>query len=158
MSEQNPTPTDPKEPIEIDLQAELEKMTQIAQRALADLSNYKQQVAKERQQMQQFAQIKVLDKFFPIIDSFNLAIKNMPAEQADEAFGKGVVNIYKMLNKVTSDLGLSPIASDKLDSNLHEVISVIPGEKDKIIETIEQGYMLGEVVIRPSKVVVGSGE
>ena len=119
MSEQNPTPTDPKEPIEIDLQAELEKMTQIAQRALADLSNYKQQVAKERQQMQQFAQIKVLDKFFPIIDSFNLAIKNMPAEQADEAFGKGVVNIYKMLNKVTSDLGLSPIASDKQIGRAH---------------------------------------
>ena len=143
---------------ETNLVEDLEKMTQTAKRALADLSNYKQQVAKERQSMAQFAQIKVLEQFFPIIDNFNLAVKQTPETIKSDNWYKGIESIHKMLNKVTTDIGLSPIPNDKLDANLHEVISTIPGEKDLIIETLEQGYTLGDKVVRPSKVVVGSGE
>jgi len=141
-----------------DLAKDLEQMTLTAQRALADLSNYKQQIAKERQVMGQMAQVKVLEMFFPIIDNFNLAVNQTPENISSESWYKGIESIHRMLNKITSDLGLTAIPNDKLDSNLHEVISVIPGEKDVIIQTLEQGYILGDKVIRPSKVVVGSGE
>ena len=140
------------------LAADLEKMTLTAQRALADLSNYKQQVAKERQMMAQMSQIRVLEQFFPIIDNFNLAVKQTPEAIQSDNWYKGIQNIHKMLNKITTDMGLEAIGTESLDSNLHEVISVIPGEKDQIIETLEQGYKLGDKVVRPSKVVVGSGE
>ena len=143
---------------EQDLAADLEKMTLTAQRALADLTNYKQQIAKERQMMAQMSQIRVLEQFFPVIDNFNLAVKQTPEAIQSDNWYKGVENIHKMLNKITADIGLEAIGTESLDSNLHEVISVIPGQKDQIIETLEQGYKLGDKVIRPSKVVVGSGE
>ncbi len=143
---------------EQDLAADLEKMTLTAQRALADLSNYKQQITKERQMMAQMSQIRVLEQFFPVIDSFNLAIKQTPDAIQSDNWYQGIQNIHKMLNKITANMGLVAIGTDSLDSNLHEVISVIPGEKDQIIETLEQGYMLEDKVVRPSKVVVGSGE
>ena len=143
---------------EQDLAADLEKMTLTAQRALADLTNYKQQIAKERQMMAQMSQIKILEQFFPVIDNFNLAVKQTPEAIQSDNWYKGVENIHKMLNKITADIGLEAIGTESLDSNLHEVISVIPGQKDQIIETLEQGYKLGDKVIRPSKVVVGSGK
>lgn len=160
MTDQNTTPI-PDENLaaaEQDLAADLEKMTLTAQRALADLTNYKQQVAKERQMMGQLSQIKVLEQFLPVVDNFNLAIKQTPTEIQENNWYKGIQNIHKMLNKITLDMGLTPVQTDTLDSNLHEVISVIPGAKDQIIETLEQGYLLGDKLIRPSKVVVGSGE
>jgi len=141
-----------------DLAKDLEQMTLTAQRALADLTNYKQQIAKERQAMGQMAQVKVLEMFFPIIDNFNLAVSQTPENISSESWYKGIESIHRMLNKITVDMGLTAITNDKLDSNLHEVISVVPGEKDVIIQTLEQGYILGDKVIRPSKVVVGSGE
>ena len=140
------------------LAADLEKMTLTAQRALADLSNFKEQVRKERLMMAQMSQIRVLEQFFPVIDTFNLAVKQTPEAIKSDNWYKGIQNIHKMFNKLTTDMGLEAIGTESLDSNLHEVISVIPGEKDKIIETLEQGYKLGDKVIRPSKVVVGSGE
>jgi molecular chaperone GrpE len=165
MSEENTTPnsdqnteTNTTESASVDLTKDLQQMTLTAQRALADLTNFKQQVAKERQLMGQMAQIKVLEMFFPVIDNFNLAVRQTPEHITNDNWYKGIENIYKMLNKITTNMGLSPVPNDKLDSSLHEVISTIPGEKDTIIETLEQGYLLGEKVIRPSKVVVGSGE
>ncbi|NBV73277.1 nucleotide exchange factor GrpE, partial [bacterium] len=82
-----------------------------------------------------------LEMFFPIIDNFNLAVNQTPENISSESWYKGIETIHRMLNKITSDLGLTAIPNDKLDSNLHEVISVIPGEKDVIIQTLEQGYI-----------------
>jgi len=165
MSEENTTPnseqnleTNSPETASQDLTKDLEQMTLTAQRALADLTNFKQQVARERQMMGQMAQVKVLELFFPVIDNFNLAVSQTPENISSESWYKGIESIHRMLNKITVDMGLTAITNDKLDSNLHEVISVIPGEKDVIIQTLEQGYLLGDKVIRPSKVVVGSGE
>ena len=165
MSEENTTPnseqnleTNSPDTASQDLTKDLEQMTLTAQRALADLTNFKQQVARERQVMSQMAQVKVLELFFPVIDNFNLAVNQTPENISSESWYKGIESIHRMLNKITVDMGLTAITNEKLDSNLHEVISVIPGEKDVIIQTLEQGYLLGDKVIRPSKVVVGSGE
>ena len=48
----------------------------------------------------------------------------------------------------------------ELDTNFHEAVTNIPAsnkkEKGKIVDVIEKGYILGERVIRFSKVVVAN--
>jgi len=48
----------------------------------------------------------------------------------------------------------------KFDAEIHEAISQIPAPKKKlkgkIVDTIEDGYYLGEKVIRFAKVVIGT--
>jgi len=48
---------------------------------------------------------------------------------------------------------------DDFNPELHEAVSQIPAPKKKlvgkIIETVEDGYFLGEKVIRFAKVVIG---
>jgi molecular chaperone GrpE len=47
-----------------------------------------------------------------------------------------------------------------LNTEMHEAISIVPTakkkQKNKIIDTVEKGYLLGEKVIRHAKVVVAN--
>ena len=47
-----------------------------------------------------------------------------------------------------------------LNTEMHEAISIVPAakkkQKNKIIDTVEKGYLLGEKVIRHAKVVVAN--
>jgi len=58
--------------------------------------------------------------------------------------------------------GLKPIevaVGDDFDLDFQEAIATIPTPseelKGKVIDVVEQGYMLGDAIIRFSKVVVG---
>ncbi|MBI95919.1 nucleotide exchange factor GrpE [bacterium] len=139
------------------LEEQLSEMTNIAKRAMADLQNFKTQMAKEKQEYAKFARVQVLDSFLPILDNLNLALKQTPEELKDHNFIKGINQIQKQLVKITENFGLTPISHEILNPHIHEIISSIPGEQDKIIEVIEQGYMLEDRVLKPSKVVVGNG-
>jgi len=139
------------------LQADLNEMTNTAKRALADLQNYKSQVTKEKQEMLQIAKFNVLNSFLPVLDSLKLALKQTPENLEDSAFLKGILSIEKQFTNIINQAGLKAIEHETLDPLKHEVIASIPGEKDKIIEIIEQGYTLDDKVLKPSKVVVGGG-
>ena len=71
------------------------------------------------------------------------------------------LNKNKLQNSLTQK-GLSLIKvkkSEIFDVELHEAITQIPAPTDdlkgKIIDIVEQGYKLGEKVIRYPKVVIG---
>ena len=156
QTENQTTPTN--EPSELEkIQAELANMTNTAKRAMADLQNYKNQAIKEKQQLQGLIRFNLLAEFLPILDNLNLALKQLPADLQDNNFTKGIQSIQKQFQSVIQAAGLTPIEHDGLDPLLHEVISTLPGEKDQILEIIEQGYLLDEKVLKPSKVIVGQG-
>ncbi|MBE9477940.1 MAG: nucleotide exchange factor GrpE, partial [Chloroflexi bacterium] len=47
---------------------------------------------------------------------------------------------------------------EPFDPNLHEAMMQGKGKEGTVVEEIEKGYKLNNRLIRPSKVVVGSGE
>ena len=64
----------------------------------------------------------------------------------------------KLANVLTSE-GLEPITAEdnEFDPNVHEAISLEEHpefESGKIIEIVQQGYKIGERVVRPSRVRV----
>ena len=155
MTETKPSPEEKTSSEEKTLEEQLQEMTNIAKRAMADLQNFKTQMAKEKQEYAKFAKIQVLDSFLPILDNLNLALKQTPEDLKENNFIKGIEQIQKQLVKITENFGLTPISHENLNPHHHEIISSIPGEQDKIIEVIEQGYLMDDRVIKPSKVVVG---
>ena len=51
------------------------------------------------------------------------------------------------------------LKGDNFDSDLHEAITKIPSDKNlrgKIVDVIENGYVINDKVIRFAKVVTGS--
>ena len=69
--------------------------------------------------------------------------------------------IQNKLNKTLQQKGLTAMEAQggDFDAELHEAITQIPAPSDdlkgKIVDVVEQGYYLGDKVIRHAKVVLG---
>lgn len=140
---------------------QIQELTETAKRAMADLQNYRKQVEKERKDFAAFASAMLLMELLPILDSFNRAFNHVPEEIKNTEWFKGALQIEQQLAGVIKRQGVIEMSSQvgkKLDTAIHEPITVGPGEKDVVVEEFEKGYLLGEKVLRPAKVKVGSGE
>lgn len=140
------------------LRAELEQMTELAKRTMADFQNYKRRQDEERRVIITMANVDLIRSLIPITDNLDRAKQHVPAG-AEEWF-KGIEMCTTQLHKVLNDSGLKPIESlnQPFNPDLHEGLAQGPGPKDTVIEELEKGYMLGDRVIRHAKVKVGNGE
>ncbi len=99
----------------------------------------------------------------PILDDFDRALNEIKkASDENNELLKGIELINNKLRNSLAQKGLSVIdvnAGDIFDVELHEAITQIPAPSDdlkgKIIDVLEQGYKLGEKVIRFPRVVIG---
>jgi len=156
----NPPITDENEISTEKLQKDLQDMTEIAKRALADLQNYKRKADEERSMLMSLGEINVIKELLTVIDSFTRAFTHIPEDIANHDWVNGVTQIEKQLISIAKNTGLEeiPAVGSPLDPNLHDVLAQIPGEKDAILEEVEKGYTFKGKVIRASKVVTGNGQ
>ena len=127
-------------------------------RLIAEFDNFRRRTAKERISLFSTAGQDIMTSLLPILDDLERAIE---ANNYDKAHG--VVLIYNKLNSTLETKGLKEIENPigrVLNTEMHEAISMVPAEKkkqkNKIIDTVEKGYLLGEKVIRHAKVVVAN--
>jgi molecular chaperone GrpE len=127
------------------------------QRARAEFMNYKNR--NERDQALTFEMMRAqnIKKFLPVIDDLERALANRPAEA--EAWVSGIELVYRKLLAVLDSEGVKRIEAvgESFDPNLHEAISMEPGdgfESGQVIGVVQQGYKLGDRVIRPAMVRV----
>jgi molecular chaperone GrpE len=156
----NPPITDETEISTEKLQQDLQDMTEIAKRALADLQNYKRKADEERSMLMSLGEINVIKELLTVIDSFTRAFTHIPEDIAKHDWVNGVTQIEKQLISIAKNVGLEEIpgVGSPLDPNVHDVLAQIPGEKDTILEEVEKGYTFKGKVIRASKVVTGNGQ
>ncbi len=142
-----------------ELQVQLDQFSDGWQRERAEFANYRKQAAKNEEFHRQTSRIDILRKYLDIHDDIDLAIKNMPEHIKEDPWSNGILLIQQKLNNVLKSEGLEPITSEdnEFDPNLHEAISLEENpdvESGKIIETVQQGYKIGDRVVRPSRVRV----
>ena len=127
-------------------------------RLIAEFDNFRRRTAKERISLFSTAGQDIMTSLLPILDDLERAIE---ANNYDKAHG--VVLIYNKLKSTLETKGLKEMENPigrVLNTEMHEAISMVPTEKkkqkNKIIDTVEKGYLLGEKVIRHAKVVVAN--
>ena len=129
-------------------------------RLFAEFENYKKRTSKERIELFKTAGQEVISSMLPIVDDFNRALKEAEKQENSADF-EGFRLISNRLNEILKSKGLVAIevnAGDAFDAEKHEAITQIPAGEDqsgKIVDVTEQGYQLGEKIIRYPKVVVG---
>lgn len=129
-------------------------------RLFAEFENYKKRTTKERVELYKTAGQEVISSLLPVIDDFGRALKESDKLENSPDF-EGFRLINNKLNETLKAKGLTLVevtAGDDFDAEKHEAITQIPaGEEQsgKIIDITEQGYQLGEKIIRYPKVVVG---
>ena len=134
------------------LKEQIEKLTDIAARAQADLQNFKARMKNEAKELGKFAVVPLLLSLLPVHDDLARAV-----EHAGE--NDGLSQILAKLEKIFVDAHLKKMKSlgQKVDPQKHEVLAITKGEKDIITEVHEEGYELHGRVLRPAKVIAGEG-
>ena len=128
-------------------------------RLFAEFENFKKRNAKERIELFKTASREVMLAMIPVVDDFDRALSQLPEEKADDFQGFSL--IAQKFKEVLQQQGLkncSPEPGAVFDAEHHEAITQIPTEdpekKGTIVDIIEQGYQLGDKIIRYPKVVV----
>lgn len=124
----------------------------------SDFDNYKSSSKKENERNKFFIKREILSQILPIVDDFNRFVSIFSNEE-DVVEAKGILLIYKKMNKILSKLGLSEIKTinEKFNDEFHEAITTSSNndiENGIITEEIEKGFIMEEQIIRPAKVVV----
>lgn len=140
-----------------------EKLKDEVMRKAADFENFRRQKEREAQMTSARALEKTIKELLPVVDDINRIVEHAPEvlEKSEEArpYVDGVKLLQKNFMKWLSDKGVSRIEAlgKKMDVNFHEAITQVDNpdaEPETIIEEFQAGYVLGEKVIRHSKVVV----
>ena len=92
-------------------------------------------------------------------DDLERALKNRPREGEGAVWSNGIELVYRKLQNMLENEGVIPIQAEGaiFDPNFHEAIVSEQSdmhESGQVIEVVQQGYMLGEKVLRPAMVRV----
>ena len=130
-------------------------------RLYSEFENYRRRTSKEKVEMINSANKELISLILPVIDDFERAIKLTSKENLDTSM-EGFELIFQKLNSLLEKQGVKKIeikTGDDFDPDFHEAITKIASKKnlkDKIVDVIENGYMLDDKVIKFAKVVTGS--
>lgn len=133
----------------------IEELTDALKRLQAEFENFRKRVDRERVEFIKFAHADIIAKMLPVLDSFELALKNTHDK---EKLVEGVKMIFAQLYSILEAEGLKPIkaAGEKFDPYKHEVLMKEASDKpeETILEEFQKGYILNDRVIRHSKVKI----
>ena len=140
-----------------DAEREGEKAMDDLRRVAADFDNYRKRVAREQAQLHTRAGERLAAKLLPVLDDLERALE--AAEHHEEAkVLEGVHMTKDALAGVLASEGVEEIAADgPFDPHVHEALLVQPAEgvePGHVIQVVQRGYRMGEVVLRPARVVV----
>lgn len=130
-------------------------------RLSAEFDNYRKRTLKEKADLLKFANEDLLKKILPVIDDFERGIQIIDQSEDIVALKTGIHLIYNKFSDFIKQNGIKEIEALNLafDLDYHEAMTKIPASseelKGKVVDVIEKGYLLGDKVIRYSKVVVG---
>lgn len=125
-------------------------------RLMADFQNFKKRAAKEKTDLYQYANEKIVTELLTVLDNFERALEQ---EAGDAGFKEGMELIFKQLGDVLEKSGLAEIEAlgEDFDPNFHNAVMTEESEEyesGKISGVLQKGYTLNGKVIRPSMVKV----
>ena len=130
-------------------------------RLYSEFENYRRRTSKEKIEMIDSANKDLLKEILPISDDIERAIKSS-SDSKNIIDEEGVNLIYQKLKGILEKHNLKKMdikVGDDFNSETHEAITSTPSDKKlkgKIVDVIEDGYMIGEKILRFGKVVIGS--
>lgn len=140
------------------LKAELEKQKDLFMRTAAEFDNFKKRTEREKLKTAEYAKATLIKKLLPVVDNANRALGQDPT---NPDYAKGIEMIVKQLCGVVNDFGLEELAQvgDTFDPAVHEAVMHLEDPdktENEIVAVLQQGYKLGDTVIRPAMVQVAN--
>ena len=127
-------------------------------RLLAEYDNYRKRSQKEKDSLYADIKADTVTKFLPVYDNLVRALKQ---GTEDEAYRKGVEMIMNQFCSTLEKLGVTKTESlgQKLDPKFHNAVMHVEDDEkgeNEIVEVFQEGFMLGDKVIRFAMVKVAN--
>ncbi len=125
-------------------------------RGAADFDNYKKRAAREREDIQKFANEKLLKDFLPVLDGLDRALAAAPAE---DPLGEGVRLVRASLEQALAKHGVTAFSAlgERFDPAFHEALLQVPTAErapGTVVLEHARGFKLHDRLVRPAMVGV----
>lgn len=121
-------------------------------RLAAEYDNYRKRTAKEKEGIYANAKIDTIKGMLPVYDNLERGLAQFDAED-DDPHKKGLEMIFNQYKEVLTKLGVTPIdcVGKEFDPERHNAVMHIEDEscgENTVVEVLQQGFMLGDKVLR----------
>ncbi len=135
-------------------------------RTRAEFENYRKRMQKETQQNIRYANEGLLLDVLTLVDGFEMALQScdrlnagQTAQPEIKGLADGIRLTYRLLQDFLARNAVQRIAGKgtRFDPRVHEAVDMTPvaGQQDEtVIEEFQTGYMIGDRVLRPSRVKI----
>jgi molecular chaperone GrpE len=125
-------------------------------RSQAEFQNYKKRIERDNELVKFAMKGDIVKKILPVLDDLERALQNRPA---DDLWANGIELVVRKFQNIVESEGVKRIEAEgaEFDPNFHEAISNEPSEEVEsghVIAVVQNGYVIGERVIRPALVRV----
>ena len=133
----------------------------LALRKAAELENVRKQNAQRVQKASRDGMRRVAAELLPALDDFERALAHAEAEEGDEEhhLTAGIRLVQQKMLDALRRSGIEAFSpkGEPFDPHLHEAVAQQPAdgaEPGTVLEVVQNGYRLGDDVLRPARVVV----
>jgi molecular chaperone GrpE len=147
------------------LEGEKQEYLDLSQRTRADYVNFKKEVDTNRLAERKFATKRFIEELLPVLDSYDMAQGNKEAwEKVDQNWRMGIEYIFGQFRTVLENEGVTQFGKvgDMFDPHLHESMQQVnvesESDNDKIMKVLQNGYKMGDSILRPARVHTGHYE
>ncbi|MFH1768424.1 MAG: nucleotide exchange factor GrpE [Candidatus Omnitrophota bacterium] len=128
-------------------------------RSCAEFENARKRWERERQDLIKFANYSLIRELIVIVDELEQALEAIRGCGAQDEIIIGIEMTYNNLFKILKKEGLRAVdaKNKKFDPHLHEIAGQKEApdqEEHMVLEEVQKGYLLGDKVIRTSKVIL----
>jgi len=127
-------------------------------RSLAEFENYRKRSRKEWELLKLQSKAEVILEVLNVLDDFERAFSAVGHEEGDDFF-EGIRLIYNNLVLSLERFDVKPIEAldQPFDPIYHMAIAQVDTEdveSNHVVEVAQKGYLMGDIVIRPARVII----
>jgi molecular chaperone GrpE len=129
-------------------------------RQLAEFENYRKRTLKEKSELILNGSASLMTAMLPVLDDMDRALDALTQTEDTAAWCEGFRLIAIKFRNTLEQNGMKQIetVNQPFDTDLHEAVAMMPvadeSQKGRIVDCVQEGYMLNDKVLRHAKVVV----
>ncbi|PIY17118.1 nucleotide exchange factor GrpE [Candidatus Dojkabacteria bacterium CG_4_9_14_3_um_filter_150_Dojkabacteria_WS6_41_13] len=127
--------------------------------ALADFQNLRKELEKQHEMRESVIKKHVFNDLIDIFSDLFFAVEQLPEELKKDSHIAGIVNIMAKYKDLLKNHGVTEISFEEgtdYDPKYAEVLGIVNHKEfdNKIAQTIQPGFRIGEVLIKPARVMI----
>ena len=142
----------------VDVTRQRDEYLDALQRSRAEFANYKKRVTRDQASLVARAAERLVKELLPVLDDLERAL-HAANEHEEAQLEEGVRLVHRSFADVLAKEGLAEIPTEgPFDPHTQEALLSQPSDEEEgtVIQVLQKGYRLGDLVLRPARVVVAA--